>query len=158
MSLKLCDSDKNYCIQIKKTEYSKTKNSTWNETLSSVTYPFLIFCSLSPHSMITNLHIFLSLSHSFLLVTADGCPTSIDASSQQWRSKNASVHCQKYRIFNGTEKPGIFGIPYWIFWQQYTIKLKCPKKIRMKGNPIHTGWAITLFTSFTSWVVSTVSC
>jgi len=28
----------------------------------------------------------------------------------------------------------------------------------MKGNPIHTGWAITLFTSFTSWVVSTVSC
>jgi len=61
--------------------------------------------------MITNLHIFLSLSHSFWLVAADGCPTSIDASSQQWESKNACVHCQKYHIFNGTEKPGIFGIP-----------------------------------------------
>jgi hypothetical protein len=60
---------------------------------TSFTYPFLTLRSLSPHSIITNIHIFLSLSYSFLLVAGWDCPNSYRCSLPLWESQNI---CTQY--------------------------------------------------------------
>jgi hypothetical protein len=91
------------------------------------TYLFLILHSLSPHSLITNLHIFLSLSYSFLLVAAWRLLYSYRCFLALWESQNFRTHWQKCRYFHDSEKPRIFDIPNWILWDSRAKLFKTHK-------------------------------
>jgi hypothetical protein len=91
------------------------------------TYLFLILRSLSPHSTITNLHIFLSFSYSFLLVAAWWLWYSCRCFLPPWESKNFLLHGQKCRYFHDFDEPKTFGIPNQIFWTPETEFFKTHK-------------------------------
>jgi hypothetical protein len=74
-------------------------------------YPLLFLRSLSPHSVITNLHVFLFLCNSFLLLagwwkSSCCCETFLPL----WGSRNVGTYCQKNRNFVTWKKSEIFGI------------------------------------------------
>ena len=83
------------------------------------TYLFLILHGLSPDSTTTNLHIFLSLSHSFLLVAAWWPWYSCRCFLPLWESQNFLSHSQKCRYFHDSAEPGTFGNPNQIFWNAW---------------------------------------
>jgi hypothetical protein len=91
-SYKHCD------MQIEKWNNNAKKN-TQTRTLSSLTdvpLQFLILRIRSPHSIITNLYIFLSLYHFFPLMAGWWIFHSCRCFLPSWRSQNVRSHFQKY--------------------------------------------------------------
>jgi len=59
---------------------------------------------ISPDSTLTQLHTFLTLFYSFLLILVDGCPTPKGVLPTE--SQNICMHCQKCCIFITWENSG----------------------------------------------------
>ena len=74
------------------------------------TYPFPILRTLSPHSISTNLHIFLSHSYSFLLVVGSWllCPIHFFCVFTTVEITKFSYALTEISYFSDLEKPGIF--------------------------------------------------
>ena len=77
------------------------------------THSFLALRNLSPHSTVTNLHIFLCLSYSFSQWLADVCPTPIDVSCNCGEVKMFLSIVRKVTVYD-LENPALFGPPNWI--------------------------------------------
>jgi hypothetical protein len=71
------------------------------------TYPLPILRSVNPDSIITNLHIFLSLSYAFLLAASWWLADFCRYFPLPWKSQNIRMHCQKCRTY-GPKKSGKF--------------------------------------------------
>jgi len=86
--------------------------SPLSDFLFLLSFPHLSQCQSTQH--ITNLHIFLSLSCSFLLVS--GWRPSYSCFLIPWMNQNVGLHCQKWREFYDLKKSGAFGFLNRILW------------------------------------------
>jgi hypothetical protein len=79
---------------------------THDTRLSGVSCPFLILHSFGPDFITTDLHIFLSLSYSFLLLAGLWLSYSSRRFHSPWESHSVRTHCQKCRIFMNCKPAG----------------------------------------------------
>jgi hypothetical protein len=91
---------------------------------TSVLHPFFSF---SASSTVTNLHVFLSVSCSLLLVAGGWLSYFSRWFVPLWESQKLFVGKWKMSCFYGLEKPGIFGIPNRILQGTGTGPLKSHK-------------------------------
>ena len=98
----------NYWIEKCTVKHWNHNNTVQTQPLSHwflFTYPCLALRSLSTHCLITNLHIFLSLSCSYLLAAGWWLSCSCTCFLPPWESQNVSTHCQKCCIFIILDNP-----------------------------------------------------
>ena len=88
------------------TRNNSTKNSTQRDSQFIFTHPFLALRSLSPHSTITNLHIFLPSPTPSCQWLDDGYPNPIDIFCHGGKVKNFSHFIRNVAFFMDWKSPG----------------------------------------------------